>query len=63
MGINPALVERVFDPFVSTKPEGVGLGLVNVKSVVEGHGGRVRLEPREPRGTCAHLWLPVIEHG
>jgi signal transduction histidine kinase len=63
VGIDPALVERVFDPFVSTKPEGVGLGLVNVKSVVEGHGGGIRLEPRQPRGTCAYIWLPVSDHG
>lgn len=62
VGIDPALADRVFDPFVSTKPEGVGLGLVNVKAVVEGHGGRIRLEPRQPRGTCAHIWLPVAEH-
>jgi len=62
VGIDPALVDRVFDPFVSTKPEGVGLGLVNVKAVVEGHGGSIRLEPRRPRGTCAHIWLPVPEH-
>jgi two-component system, NtrC family, sensor histidine kinase HydH len=63
VGIDPALVDRVFDPFVSTKPEGVGLGLVNVKAVVEGHGGAIRLEPRQPRGTCAHLWLPDPNHG
>jgi signal transduction histidine kinase len=63
VGIDPALVERVFDPFVSTKPEGVGLGLVNVKSVVEGHGGGIRLEPRRPRGTCVYIWLPVAQHG
>jgi signal transduction histidine kinase len=63
VGIDPALVERVFDPFVSTKPEGVGLGLVNVKSVVEGHGGGITLEPRQPRGTCAFIWLPVAQHG
>ena len=41
VGVDPALLDRVFDPFVSTKPEGVGLGLVNVKAVVEGHGGRI----------------------
>lgn len=63
VGIDPAMVERVFDPFVSTKPEGVGLGLVNVKAVVEGHGGGIRLEPRQPRGTCAYIWLPVSDHG
>jgi signal transduction histidine kinase len=58
-GVDPAVLNRVFDPFVSTKPDGVGLGLVNVKAVVEGHGGRIRLEPREPTGTCASITLPV----
>jgi signal transduction histidine kinase len=62
VGVDPALVERAFDPFVSTKPEGVGLGLVNVKSVVDGHGGRISLEPRDPRGTCAQVWLPRTQH-
>jgi signal transduction histidine kinase len=63
VGIDPALVGRVFDPFVSTKPEGVGLGLVNAKAVVEGHGGGIRLEPRPPRGTCAEIRLPISRHG
>ena len=58
-GIHPSVRERVFDPFVSTKPDGVGLGLVNVKAVVEQHGGRVELTPRSPRGTCARITLPV----
>jgi signal transduction histidine kinase len=60
VGVDPAVLDRVFDPFVSTKPEGVGLGLVNVKAVVEGHGGRITLEPRQPRGTCVQMWLPVV---
>jgi signal transduction histidine kinase len=63
VGIDPALLDRVFDPFVSTKPEGVGLGLVNVKAVVEGHGGRISLERREPRGTCAAIELPGPARG
>ena len=58
-GIDPAMVARVFDPFVSTKPEGVGLGLVNARAVVEGHGGRIELTPRQPRGTRARIVLPV----
>lgn len=58
-GIDPAVRDRVFDPFVSTKPGGVGLGLVNVKAVVEQHGGRVELTPRSPRGTRARITLPV----
>jgi signal transduction histidine kinase len=59
VGIDPAMVTRVFDPFVSSKPEGVGLGLVNAKAVVEGHGGRIELMPRQPRGTRAKIVLPV----
>ena len=59
VGVDPGMVARVFDPFVSTKPEGVGLGLVNAKAVVEGHGGRIELTPRQPRGTRAKIVLPV----
>jgi signal transduction histidine kinase len=59
VGIDPGMVTRVFDPFVSTKPEGVGLGLVNAKAVVEGHGGRIGLTPRQPCGTRAKIILPV----
>jgi signal transduction histidine kinase len=59
IGIDPAVRERVFDPFVSSKPDGVGLGLVNAKAVVEQHGGRIELGPREPRGTRVRITLPV----
>jgi signal transduction histidine kinase len=63
VGIPAELTERVFEPFVSTKREGVGLGLVNVKAVVGGHGGRITLAPRQPRGTRARISLPVNGHG
>ena len=59
IGVDPAVIDRVFDPFMSTKPDGVGLGLVNVKAVVEGHGGRIRLEGMAPKGTCAIIELPM----
>jgi signal transduction histidine kinase len=62
-GVDPAMLETVFDPFVSSKREGVGLGLVNTKSIVESHGGTVRLAPRESRGTCVSISLPVTRHG
>ncbi len=58
VGIDPAVVDRVFDPFVSTKPDGVGLGLVNAKAIVESHGGRITLEPRAPHGTLVTIRLP-----
>jgi signal transduction histidine kinase len=59
IGMDDATLERVFDPFVSTKRDGVGLGLVNAKAVVEAHGGRIRLSARTPNGTCARIWLPA----
>jgi len=59
-GIDPSVADRVFDPFVSTKREGVGLGLVNAKAAVESHGGRIELAPLSPRGTRATIWLPMV---
>jgi signal transduction histidine kinase len=59
VGVAADVVDRVFDPFFSTKPDGVGLGLVNVKTVIEGHGGRIRLARREPSGTCVSIALPA----
>jgi signal transduction histidine kinase len=61
-GIDPELLDRVFDPFVSTKRTGVGLGLVNAKAIVESHGGRIELSRLSPRGTRARIVLPV-SHG
>ena len=63
VGVDPATLPHVFDPFVSTKPDGVGLGLVNAKAVVEAHGGRIELTARAPRGTCVSIWLPVTHNG
>ena len=64
-GIDPAVKDRLFDPFVSTKRDGVGLGLVNTKAIVESHGGTVALTSRSPRGTIATIRLPIREtdHG
>jgi signal transduction histidine kinase len=58
-GVDPAVADRVFDPFVTTKRDGVGLGLVNARSVVESHGGTIHLESRAPRGTIARIMLPT----
>jgi len=59
VGIDPAIIDRVFDPFVSTKRDGVGLGLVNAKAVVESHGGHMSLRRRERRGTCVRIMIPI----
>ena len=58
-GIDPQELERIFDPFFTTKREGVGLGLVNAKSLVESHGGSLELLPRNGSGTRAVIRLPI----
>jgi len=51
--------ERVFQPFFTTKPEGLGLGLTMSRKIVEQHGGRLTLENRPEGGTKARIVLPV----
>jgi signal transduction histidine kinase len=61
-GIAPENLERVFKPFVSTKPLGTGLGLPLVARVVAAHEGRITVESQVGQGTTFHIRLPV-EHG
>lgn len=59
-GISPAALSRVFEPFFTTRANGTGLGLTLVKSIVEGHGGRVSLWNNEPPpGLTFEVSLPA----
>lgn len=60
VGIDAAHAARVFDPFVTTKPGGVGLGLVNARAAIESHGGTISIAPRQPAGTRVTIRLPVM---
>ncbi|MFL9826677.1 ATP-binding protein [Rhodoplanes sp. SY1] len=53
------LVERIFEPFVSTKPEGMGMGLMFCRAVVEAHGGRLWTGPAHPRGAVFTFSIPT----
>jgi PAS domain S-box-containing protein len=61
-GIDAAHLERVFDPFFSTKPTGSGLGLASSYSIVGRHGGKLRVESSKGNGATFYVMLPAV-HG
>jgi PAS domain S-box-containing protein len=59
-GLPPEMKQRMFKPFTTTKPSGMGLGLAISRSIVESHGGRLEVE-RSERGAQFAFTLPVHE--
>ena len=59
-GVSEDLAPHIFEPFVTTKPQGRGLGLALVAKVVRDHGGTVECQPRK-RGTTFRTLLPMID--
>ena len=62
-GIDPQLMETIFNPFVTTKPEGVGLGLAIVSKIVDEHGGKISVESDPGRGSVFRVVLPLAKPG
>jgi len=59
VGIPPDSLSQVFEPFYSTKPEGLGLGLFVSQDIVKQHGGRIEADSRVGEGTTFTVWLPA----
>ncbi len=59
VGIPPEDLEKIFDPFYSTKPTGTGLGLAMVHRIVDAHHGTITLSSAPGAGTTATLRLPI----
>jgi C4-dicarboxylate-specific signal transduction histidine kinase len=57
-GLNPESLPRLFEPFYTTKPEGMGMGLSICRSIIEAHGGRLRAIPCEP-GALFQFTIPA----
>jgi len=58
-GMSPAILERAFDPFFSTRFAGRGLGLPAVRGIVRAWSGKLRLKTAEGEGTRVEVWLPL----
>jgi signal transduction histidine kinase len=57
-GLSPEKAEMVFDPFVTTKPHGMGLGLAICRMIVERHQGQLEVAPANPHGAIFRIILP-----
>jgi signal transduction histidine kinase len=62
-GIPPERVEKIFEPFYTTRDKGTGLGLAIIFSIINKHHGEISVESRPGEGTAFTLTLPIrAEH-
>ena len=59
-GIDPSIASQLFQPFVTTKPQGMGVGLSISRTIIESHGGHLRTEPNAGGGTIFQFTLPIM---
>jgi len=62
-GIDAKNRESIFNPFFTTKPSGVGLGLAIVSKIVDEHGGKIAVESELGKGSVFHVFLPLAAPG
>ncbi|OIM88558.1 PAS domain-containing sensor histidine kinase, partial [Bradyrhizobium elkanii] len=62
-GISPDIADRLFQPFVTTKEQGMGVGLSICRTIIESHGGRIDVMPNAGGGTVFQFILPFAEDG
>jgi two-component system sensor kinase FixL len=62
-GIAPEVAKQLFQPFVTTKRDGIGVGLSISRTIVEAHGGQIWVEQNPSGGTIFHFTLPAMAEG
>jgi len=63
MGISPEDIDKLFDPFFSTKEGGIGLGLSITHRIIDQHHGKIEVENAPEKGTIFTVWLPIHYEG
>jgi len=61
VGIQKKDLEKIFDPYFTTKPSGTGLGLAIVHRIIEAHNGEVNVKSEQGKGTTVSIILPASE--
>jgi signal transduction histidine kinase len=59
LGLDPAIAPRIFDPFFTSKPDGLGMGLSICRSIIEAHGGQLWAKPNFPYGAIFQFRMPA----
>lgn len=62
-GLKPEVQEKLFQPFVTTKVQGMGIGLSISRTIIQSHGGRIWADPNPAGGTIFSFSLPAAAHG
>ena len=62
-GVNPKNLKNIFNPFFTTKSDGVGLGLAIVSKIVDEHKGKITVDSTPKEGSVFHVALPAKPNG
>jgi PAS domain S-box-containing protein len=60
-GLDPSRIDKIFDPFYTTKPTGMGMGLAICRSILQSHGGRLWALPKDGPGTMFYFTVPSYQ--
>ena len=58
-GIKPEILDHIFEPFITTKEYGLGLGLSICYNIIQKHGGQITVDSQPNLGTSFTIWLPI----